>query len=153
MLFRYVLSLPSACVSGHRGKKEPPLEAAGPFPKAQMKNEPAGCHRASCRLSAVRQMGDGRYKKDPADAGSFLGPLRRLGTRPGTAKGGTRIRWKAEPLLPGGAGSERLRSGFSYSRVSSACLKSAMTSSGSSRPTLMRTRPSEMPAAASSSEV
>ena len=42
---------------------------------------------------------------------------------------------------------------FNHTRPAKACSKSAMMSSGSSRPMEMRTRPSEMPEALSSSEV
>ena len=50
-------------------------------------------------------------------------------------------------------GSTGGESSMAYTKVSRTALKSAMMSSGSSRPTLMRTRPSEIPAVFSSSEV
>ena len=46
-----------------------------------------------------------------------------------------------------------INEGVDHTRPERACSKSAMMSSGSSRPMEMRTRPSEMPEALSSSEV
>ena len=87
-----------------------------------------------------------KHKRPGGEAGPF-GTSAGWG-KTGTAKGGTRIRGKAgcSQCRRGGAAPQRIN----YS-VSKTVLKSSMISSGSSRPTLMRTKPSEMPAAASSS--
>ena len=87
-------------------------------------------------------------KRPGGEAGPFWPPPA------GWGKTGTAKRRYADPRESGAAPNvgeeERPRSGINYS-VSKTVLKSSMISSGSSRPTLMRTKPSEMPAAASSS--
>ncbi len=98
-----------------------------------------------------RRTTGGRYrstKRPGGEAGPFWPPPA------GWGKTGTAKRRYADPRESGAAPNvgeeERPRSGINYS-VSKTVLKSSMISSGSSRPTLMRTKPSEMPAAASSS--
>ena len=100
--------------------------------------------------------GHRRRLRDPQPCGQALetAPVKKTGTanRPDEQKTPKACR-NGRPLAHGGISAGRGRFQLYYSRVSNAALKSAMMSSGSSRPTLMRTRPSEIPEAFSSSAV